>query len=321
MMRNDYRRALILLRCNEPGWSGHVRLERRTLMGSMYFMVQPPQGEEAIYAVLVSRSRDGYAACVLGQLGRDGRGQAVLSYSFDPRSICGRELEQYQLIAVAAVSNGDCRIVLHGNVDGHADLNWERVQQAVCLSLNTVPETPGIVQPREEETQDEDAPQPDHGEGTACPLADGGIAAQAVELLEAIPVLAAHESDEAGIKKEERTGDNPEAAAAVLGVDTSHPWQEEIDGLRALFEQQPPLSDGPENGYAYVAAPLPEGSPYDFLAVGLRAENGQPIAVSYALPAAYTAEPPAGMEAYRWLGDGNRGWWISEIDLNTGAQI
>ena len=33
MMRNDYRRALILLRGNAPGYSGHVRLERRTLMG------------------------------------------------------------------------------------------------------------------------------------------------------------------------------------------------------------------------------------------------------------------------------------------------
>ena len=35
MMRNDYRRALILLRSNAASYSGHVRLERRTLMGSM----------------------------------------------------------------------------------------------------------------------------------------------------------------------------------------------------------------------------------------------------------------------------------------------
>ena len=148
MMKNDYRRALILLRCNEPGYSGHVRLERRTLMGSMYFLVQPVKEGETLRALLVGRTRDSYTACLLGTLSRDNRGQAVLSHSFDPRSICGRELEEYQLIAVAATSGNDCRIVLYGNVDGHADLNWERVQQAVCLSLNPAPP-----QPREEETQ------------------------------------------------------------------------------------------------------------------------------------------------------------------------
>lgn len=37
MIRNDYRRALIMLRALEKGYSGHVRLERRTLRGNMQF--------------------------------------------------------------------------------------------------------------------------------------------------------------------------------------------------------------------------------------------------------------------------------------------
>ena len=39
MVRNDYRRSLIMLRAHEPGYSGHVRLERRVMMGTMNFIV------------------------------------------------------------------------------------------------------------------------------------------------------------------------------------------------------------------------------------------------------------------------------------------
>lgn len=132
MMRNDYRRALILLRGNAPGYSGHVRLERRTLMGSMYFQVQAPVDCGQMRAALVGRGRDNYFACSIGEMPRDGRGQAVLSYSFDPRNICGHELEDYQLIVITSTQGENCEILLYGNVCGHADLNWERVRTAVC---------------------------------------------------------------------------------------------------------------------------------------------------------------------------------------------
>lgn len=42
MIRNDYRRALIMLRALEKGYSGHVRLERRTLRGNMQFSITAP---------------------------------------------------------------------------------------------------------------------------------------------------------------------------------------------------------------------------------------------------------------------------------------
>jgi hypothetical protein len=42
MSKNEYRRAFIMLRPAMTGISGHVRLERRTMTGSMYFIVTAP---------------------------------------------------------------------------------------------------------------------------------------------------------------------------------------------------------------------------------------------------------------------------------------
>ena len=312
MMRNDYRRALILLRCNEAGYSGHVRLERRTLMGSMYFMVQAPPESEGLHALLVGRGKDDYYACGLGQLYRDSRGQWTLSHSFDPRSICARELEQYQLIAVAELSGGDCRIVLYGNVDGHAELNWERVRQAVCLSLNPAPETPSAPQPREEEKEQmENLPNTPAISQALGELEGGETEAQethAEEMQAAASRQAAANSAEAA-EAPERT------AAELLGADMSLPWPEEIAELKALFAQSPPLQDAPDDGFVYISTPLPRESPYAFLAVGLRMGSGESAAVRYALPAAYTPEPPAGLEEYTWVGNSNKGWWVSEVEL------
>lgn len=289
MMRNDYRRTLILLRSHAEGYSGHVRLERRTLMGGMYFMAQAPQDGGALQAALVGRGRTGYYACPLGELKQDGRGQACLSYSFDPRRICGRELEQYQLVAVARIDGEDCEIVLSGNVDGHAELNWERVRQALCLRLmnggtarEAAPEEEAM--PPEEPTQEE------------------------VQLQEEPEETQEEES------QEERT------AGEALGLDMDVPWPEAVEPLRARFAEQPVLSDAPENGYAYIALPLPEGSPYPGLAAGIRMEAGVPAAVCYAIAAPWSAQPPAGLEEYAWIGDNNRGWWAVEIDLATGER-
>lgn len=289
MMRNDYRRTLILLRSHAEGYSGHVRLERRTLMGSMYFMLQAPQDGGALQAGLVGRCRTGYYACPLGELKRDGRGQASLSSSFDPRDLCGRELEQYQLVAVARVAGEDCEIVLSGNVNGHAELDWERVRQALCLSLNG---------------------------GAARQAQDVSEQAESEEIVqEEVTEIQAEPAEEAVEEPVEES-----VAGERLGVDMAVPWPEAVEPLRADFAVQPPLADAPENGYVYIALPLPEGSPYPELAAGIRAEGGAPVAVCYAIAAPWSAEPPAGLEEYAWIGDNNRGWWAAEIDLATGER-
>ena len=292
MMRNDYRRALILLRSNASSYSGHVRLERRTLMGSMYFVVQAPEAAENLRAALVGRDRSGYFACALGQFKRDSRGQAVLSYSFDPRNLCGRELEQYQLVAVV---RGDCEIVLSGNVSGSAELNWAQVRAAVC-ALYGAPEEAG-----EEAAEDVcDAPE------------------------EHLPEIEEEELEEEEGEAEE-DGEAAESAAqtalAVLGADLSLPWPEEISSLRDLFERRCAIKDAPDDGFTYVSAPMPEDCGYAACLAGVRCEAGAPVAVRYALPSAWETEPPAGLEDAAWVGDNNSGWCVTHIDLHGGGAM
>ena len=130
MLRNDYRRALIMFRSLEQGFSGHARLERRTLMGTLCLTACAP-GALALRAALVGRRGNDYFAAPLGALRRDSRGQYSLIASFDPRNIEGRELEEYQLLVV--VDAGDpCHLVLSGNVCGSVQMDWERVCRAAC---------------------------------------------------------------------------------------------------------------------------------------------------------------------------------------------
>ena len=299
MMRNDYRRALILLRSNAAGFSGHVRLERRTLMGSMYFVVQAPDSAENLRAVLVGRDRSGYYACALSQFKRDSRGQAVLSYSFDPRKLCGRELEQYQLVAVV---RGDCEIVLSGNVSGSAELNWAQVRAAVCALCGAGEDE--AEEELEEETEDEAA----EASGDECDATE-----------EHLPEIETEEAEaEEGEAEAEEAA---ESALAALGADLSLPWPEEIGTLRDLFERQCAVKDAPDDGFTYVSAPMPAGCGYAHCAAGVRCEGGMPVAVRYALPSAYAPEPPAGLEDAAWVGDGNSGWWVTHIDLHSGGAM
>ena len=277
MMRNDYRRSLILLRSNASGYSGHVRLERRTLMGTMYFLVQSPSSCETLRAALVGRGRDGkYAACAIGELRRDSRGQAVLGYSFDPRDICGRELEQYQLIVITCAGDAQCQIALFGNVCGHAEMNWESVRAALCALYNgnanpepaaRLPEAKNTAQERSTRTSD-----------------------------------AAHTSENAGER---------------LGIDLSLPWPDAAEPLRSLFQNGEVLTEAPDDQCVYVAAPMPEESGFPFVAAGLLVVGGALAAIRYALPASWSEEAPAGLEEYAWVGDQNKGWWVTEVPIES----
>lgn len=299
-MRNDYRRALILLRSSAPGYSGHVRLERRTLMGSMYFLVQVPLDCASLQVALVGRDRSGCYACALGEIRQDGRGQAVLGYSFDPRNICGRELEKYQLIVLNCA--GTDQVVLHGNVNGHAELNWEQVRAALrkLWGAEAAPQT--------------EAPQTEAPQSDALPV--GGLR-EAQEQPGETTMTAEGEEEAAQSAQEVPEAVENEAkadtAGSLLGIDMRLPWPQGAENLRALFQQEAPMENPPDDEYVYVSAPMPEGSGFEFCAVGVRVENGLPVQVRYALPAVWTDEPPAGLEEYRWVGDQNRGWWITEV--------
>ena len=132
MMKNDYRRSLIMLRALERGYSGHVRLEHRTLTGSMVFVVTAPSGGTLCAALVRCNSRGEYAAARLGELRRDSRGQATLAYSFDPRCIDGHPLSDYSLIAVTDRVGCRCDMVLAGNLNGSRETDWNQARIAAC---------------------------------------------------------------------------------------------------------------------------------------------------------------------------------------------
>jgi len=321
MMRNDYRRALILLRSNAQGYSGHVRLERRTLMGSMYFQVQAPAECTILRAALVGSGRDSYYACALGELTRDSRGTGVLAYSFDPRNICGHELEDYQLIVLTCASDADCEIVLYGNVCGHAQLNWERVRTAVCGLY-----TDGIAR---SEPESGAVPQADVPAASAA--VEAQIREEIEELREEIEDARADGEDVVREVREELAeeipngqgilSDGERSAAELLDLDIDLPWPGDAEVLRPLFIYSPPLKNPPDDDYVYIASPMPDESGYPYVAVGIRVENGEPVSLRYALPSRWSAEPPAGLEEYAWVGDGNTGWWVSESEIHPDGAI
>ena len=148
MIRNEYRRAFIMLRAIMPGYGGHVRLERRTLTGSMYFIVTAPQGVGELSAALIGQ-RDGvYYTAPIGAFARDRRGQLTLAWQFDPRDIEGRPLEAYPWVAVVA-TGGPCALALTGNVEGARAVDSLALERAAC-ALFAPPRMPAADLPERE---------------------------------------------------------------------------------------------------------------------------------------------------------------------------
>jgi len=166
MADNDYSRSLIMLRSLMQGYSGHARLERRVMMGSIYIVVTSPQGAGELRAALVGQKRGEYFAFPLGTLKRDMRGQAILSVPIDPRDIGGRPLDSYAFITVSDVLNNTCSLVLAGNIAGSVDAQWQEVRDTVCALYITEETAP----PVQEETAPEPEPEITEYEKTEAPL-------------------------------------------------------------------------------------------------------------------------------------------------------
>ena len=152
MMKNDYRRALILLRSALSGVNGHVRLERRTLMGSMQFTVSGLKTDLPLQAAMAAKTDSGWKIAHIGTLGRDTRGQAGLNWTFDPRSIEGLPLEKYSVLLVLETGAQTCRAILTGYVNGSRQVDWERVEQAACAGYIELQPSGGAEESAEENT-------------------------------------------------------------------------------------------------------------------------------------------------------------------------
>ena len=336
MNKNEYRRSLIMLRPRETGYAGHVRLERRVLMGSMDFIVTAPQGEARLEAALAGQRGGEYYAAGLGQLRRDRRGQAALAWSFDPRNIDGRPLDAYSLALVARVRGDGCAVVLAGNVDGARPVDMDKVEAAVC-ALFRAEEAPAADLP-EADAPDAPAPtspaeMPEAGgvgeaaadasvpelwlDGTRVWLGskagrEGGKDA-AKEMADEAEDAPAPAIDAEPPAREEAGQAGEQSAAGALGLDPSLPWPGVPDALRARFADSQPVPTL-EDDFIYIEAPLGEGGP-EVCRVGLHAVNGTVDAVRYAVPALYTPEPPEGLETWGWAGDNTHGYWVTTAEL------
>lgn len=304
MLRNDYRRALIMFRSLEQGFSGHARLERRTLMGTLCLTACAP-GALALRAALVGRRGNDYFAAPLGALRRDSRGQYSLIASFDPRNIEGRELEEYQLLVV--VDAGDpCHLVLSGNVCGSVQMDWERVCRAACaLFLPGANARAG--QSAEGQPLPAAEPSPDNAYADA-PAAEPSSDNSFADAPAAEPSSDSAYADGPAV---EPSSDAPPAAtpAEERTLDLSRPWPQPFEAVRALFSGGEWMEEPPLAGYAFVRAPLTDNSAAPWVAVGVRAEDGVPAQVVYAFPADEGGTPPAGLEdCIRF--SGAREWWL-----------
>ena len=328
MNKNEYRRAFIMLRAAIPGYGGHARLERRTLTGSLYFVVTAPQGAGTLTAALAGESRDGYYVAPVGILAPDRRGQLTLAWQFDPRNIDGRPLEAYAWVVVARTE--DAAVALTGNVDGHRALDMAALSRAVMAALST-PEEPAadLPEPTEEimprpEPQPEPQPKPQPETPAEAPAEEaptqGDVKVytrmrsrrrparprETARPVETAPAETAPEP--VPIPAEART------AAATLGLDITTPWPGNAEPLRRLFATQKPVDTPLGGGYTYITTPLPiPGGNADAL-IGLKAENGTFTGIRYAVPAPYAPEPPVGLDNYVWMSaeDGG-GYWVLDI--------
>ncbi len=328
MIRNEYRRAFIMLRPALPGYGGHARLERRTATGSLYVVVTAPEGAGALEAALAGQANGEYFAAALGPLRRDRRGQLTLAIQFDPRNVGGRPLEAYHWLTVARAEGG-CAVALNGNLEGSRELDAAALERAVC-ALYAAPEAPAadIPEPGEPASapaapEPEAAPPADSPEPEPAPEAQAAPAENPAPSQEdgsdvKIYVRSKARVYTAAARQEAREdpadaapAEPPRSAAAALGLDASSPWNGALEPLRRLFAENPPAEGAPEDGYTYVRAPMPAGCGCDACFIGLHAADGAADGIRYAIPGANAAEPPAGMDGYAW----SQGFWIIDAPV------
>lgn len=336
MIRNDYRHALILLRSSVKGMSGHVRLERRTLNGSMRFSVSGAGTSDNLRAILMRKGKHGWTGVQMGALHVDNRGQAGLTWTFDPRNIEGAALEDYPVVAVVQLKNGQVEPAMSGFVNGSMDVDWAQAMSAARAMyrrpeaqrtpqispmkepVGGLPEAPEVEEP-EEEASEAETPIAEAPEAEAEEYEEENEVYeedQPTEVQETEP----ENTEEPTEVQEESEEESQKPAGFLLALDISIPWPEPVEPLRALFQQLPACTPFPADGYTFVCAPLP-GNGQAHSLVGVRVEDERPTSVCYGLPGIFGPEPPVGLDGYMWRGSGVNGWWVTFIDALTGEEV
>jgi hypothetical protein len=335
--RNDYRRALIMLRGLDKGMTGHVRLERRTMVGSLQFTVSGASRESALHAALMTKARGRWQGGVLGALGRDARGQAGLNVSFDPRNIEGLELNQYDLILVIREDADGAHVCMSGFMNGSVPVDWTQVHDAAaalfpraaaaqpdeCAAVpppeaapasppETVLALPEAVQAAEAET----APaRLETAAEAACAEAPGEAESSNVIVAVKKGADGAFQDADGNVVPIDQAR---MPAALLLDLDIAQAWPEAIERLRSVFLSEPAFTPFAADGFVFVRAPLPARAFPDYCAVGLKCENGAPTHVCYAIPGGSAADRLPGLDDYAWVAGENGGWWRLFLNVESG---
>lgn len=87
-------------------------------------------------------------------------------------------------------------------------------------------------------------------------------------------------------------------------------WPEDLAELRPYFDTLPPFAPFDAPGWRFVRAPLQEGAPGAWCAVGILWRGGEIQQVAYAIPGQQNQLPPGGLRGYRWQqGRNGQGYW------------
>jgi len=351
MMRNDYRRTMILLRTLRKGSSGHARLERRTLMGSLYITLSSVQTDCTLHAVLLGSSARGSFGHILGTFRPDGHGGAGLSVSFDPRNLSGHDLDAFEHIVVVENRSGSIFALMAGGINGgRAQQDWLQINQAAEdlfesarseRRITLLPEGGGhtkaasdiaVFSPAAADCADDNIDnsalppsaqndEPDDSAIFSAPDADDS--SDNIFLTENAPQFpdeadGQNDSDESRTENdeeipsgEENTADEPLANTDDTEISEESPFagicaqdMHTIDALRMLLDEYNLSCENCD----LVQVPLPAACGYDFGVIGINRQNNREFCL--ALPGVFSPQPPAGLEAYFWLGKCNKGWWL-----------
>lgn len=330
MIRNDYRRALILLRSAVKGMSGHVRLERRTLGGSMRFSVAGAGAKDNLRAFLLRKGKNGWAATAMGALHVDNRGQAGLTWTFDPRNIEGYTLEEYPVVAVVQLGkNGAVEPAMSGFLGSSTEVDWVQAMSA-ARALYRRPADQSTVEAKQAapETESPAGVEPVGGLPEALPGETGTEAQpeapeeqpEGAQSVEEAPSPAETQPEAPEAQTPETGEASRQPACLIMALDINTAWPETVEPLRMLFQQLPACSPFPADGYTFVCAPLP-GNGQAYSLVGVRVEEERPVSVCYGIPGTFAPEPPAGLDGYMWRGSGVNGWWVTFVDALTGEEV
>ncbi len=285
MNRNDYRRALIMLRSLKTGVSGYVRLERRTLMGTLQFTVNGVQDGSRLYAALLYEKGGSWSGVRLAEFGSPRSGQTGLVWKFDPRNIEGRTLEQYRLAAVVEIRNGICDLILSGNLNGSTEVDWAMVREAACRLFSPVRISGAPIPPiaeREEPNPEPpvgDQPQilPELGEETpAYPGTDDSAAPSGSS-------CGCHEESSDSL-------DSPAGQQASMAEVSAEPTvPEDAPSSDSIARGEPDTAHGPEA----ADSPSPDETdlPADADDLDIPAQSSDPVPDELDAPAVETGDP------------------------------